>query len=68
MGMKHLKAPTGLAQLPTISCKNKSLRINDFMSVYNYNIPPSQWIRDKRLSKDKYGYPPSERKQNVNLD
>lgn len=31
--MKHLKAPTGLAQLPTISCKNKSLRIDDFLAI-----------------------------------
>lgn len=31
--MKHLKAPTGLAQLPTISCKNKPLRIDDFLAI-----------------------------------
>ena len=31
--MKHLKAPTGLAQLPIISCKNKSLRIDDFLAI-----------------------------------
>ncbi|MBK5721809.1 helix-turn-helix transcriptional regulator [Dysgonomonas sp. Marseille-P4677] len=51
--MKHLKAPTGLAQLPTIPFKNKSLKINDSLAIasseHTFHSTGSMYLEEHML-------------------